>query len=137
MEEPRWLSRKLVDSIHTGQIQMFGGSHGIRDAGLIESALARPLNKWEYGDERDRCALAAAYGYGLATNHGYVDGNKRIAFLAIATFLGLNGLELDAPEPEVVRIMLKVAEGTCGEQELAEWVRSWIQSSSHGTADPD
>jgi death-on-curing protein len=125
VKEPRWLSRNLVDSIHSGQIHQFGGSHGVRDAGLIESALARPLNKWEYAQERDLCALAAAYGYGLATNHGYIDGNKRIAFLAMATFLGLNRLELDPPEPEVVRIMLKVAEGSCGEPELTAWVRSW------------
>lgn len=128
--EPRWLSRKLVDAIHAGQIHQFGGSHGIRDSGLIESALARPLYKLQYGNEQDLCALAAAYGYGLATNHGYVDGNKRIAFLAIATFLGLNNLDLDPPEPEVVRIMLRVADGSCGEPELTEWVRSWVRPAS-------
>lgn len=132
MKEPRWLSRSLVDSIHAGQIRMFGGSHGIRDPGLIESALARARNKWEYGDERDVCALAAAYAYGLAANHGYVDGNKRIAFLALATFLGFNGLEIDAPEREVVHIMLRVAEGTCGEPELTEWVRQWAGPIDQG-----
>jgi death-on-curing protein len=125
MDEPRWLSRRLVDSIHSGQVRQFGGSHGVRDDGLIESALARPLNKWQYAEERDPCALAAAYGYGLATNHGYIDGNKRIGFLAAATFLGLNGWELDAPETEVVRIMLRVADGSCGEEELTEWIRRW------------
>lgn len=128
MREPRWLSRMLVDGIHAGQIRLFGGAHGVRDEGLIESALARPLNKWAYGQERDLCSLAAAYGYGLATNHGYIDGNKRIAFLAIATFLGLNGLDLDPPEPDVVRIMLRVADGSCDEPELTEWVRRWVRS---------
>lgn len=130
MNEPRWLSRKLVDSIHFGQIRSFGGAHGARDPGLIDSALARPLNKWEYGEERDLCALGAAYGYGLACNHGYVDGNKRIAFMAMATFLALNGLELDAPEPDVVSIMIKVASGECGEAELAEWLRVWVRPPS-------
>jgi death on curing protein len=125
MDEPRWLFRRLVDAMHFQQIQQFGGSHGVRDDGLIESALARPLNKWQYAEERDLCALAAAYGFGLATNHGYIDGNKRIGFLAIATFLGLNGREVDAPELEVVRIMLRVADGSCGEAELAEWIRNW------------
>lgn len=129
MPEPRWLGRKLVDSIHFGQIRSFGGAHGVRDSGLIESALARPLNKWEYGEERDLCALAAAYGYGLATNHGYIDGNKRIAFLAMATFLGLNSLELDPPEPEVVTMMLGVADGRSGEAELTEWARAWTRLS--------
>jgi death-on-curing protein len=135
VKEPRWLSRKLVDSIHSGQIHQFGGSPGVRDAGLIESALARPLNKWEYAEERDPCALAAAYGYGLATNHGYVDGNKRIGFLAMYVFLGLNGLELDSPEPEAVRIMLRVAEGACEEPELTDWVRQWARPVDEGEPD--
>lgn len=137
MKEPRWLSRKLVDGIHSGQIHQFGGSPGVRDAGLIESALARPINKWEYAEERDLCALAAAYGYGLARNHGYIDGNKRIGFLAMYVFLGLNGLELDSPEPEAVRIMLRVAEGACEEPELTEWVRNWSGPSALEAPEPE
>jgi death-on-curing protein len=137
VKEPRRLGRKLIDSIHSGQIHQFGGSPGVRDAGLIESALARPVNKWEYGQERDLCALAAAYAYGLTTNHGYIDGNKRIGFLAMYVFLGLNGLELDTPEPEAVRIMLKVAEGVCEEPELTEWVRSWTEAPARETEDAD
>ena len=132
MSEPRWVERRLADGMHLGQIQTFGGSHGIRDAGLIDSALARPRNKCAYG-KRELAPLAAAYAFGLANNQGYVDGNKRIAFLAMATFLELNGLELDPPESEVVRIMLRVANGSCSEEELAEWVRNWARPIS-GTA---
>jgi death-on-curing protein len=101
---------------------------GIRDENALESALARPRNKWHYEPSSDLAALAAAYGYALARSHPYRDGNKRSAFLAMYVFLGLNGHELDAPEEEVVRIMLAVAAGRCSERKLAEWVREYTTS---------
>lgn len=123
--EPKWLERRLVDYIQQSQIVLFGGASGVRDSGLIESALMRPRHKWDFADERDLCALAAAYGYGLATNHGYVDGNKRVSFVAMITFLEWNGWVFDAPEPEVVSFMVGVAAGEQGEDDIAEWLRSW------------
>ncbi|WP_420127983.1 type II toxin-antitoxin system death-on-curing family toxin [Longimicrobium sp.] len=125
--EPRWLGRRLVDYIQQNQIVLFGGAYGVRDSGLIESALMRPRNKWDFADEHDLCSLAAAYGYGLATNHGYVDGNKRVAFVAMTTFLELNGLLFDALEPEVVRFMVGVAAGENAEDSIAEWLRRWTE----------
>ncbi len=122
-EEPVWLSRTLLDVVHADLIAQHGGSTGVRDDGLIESALARPQNTLAYGGAVDLAALAAAYAVGLAKNHGYIDGNKRIAFMAMYVFLGINGVELDAPEPEVVRIMTDVATGAVGEAEMAVWIR--------------
>ena len=126
MTEPLWLRRAWVDALHFQQLKRFGGLYGIRDDGAIESALARARNQWEYAEERDLAALAAAYGFGLTRSHGYSDGNKRVGFMAMAVFLELNGWELDAPEPEVVSIMLAVAAGEATEPELAEWVRQHL-----------
>lgn len=127
MSEPLWLKGEWVDALHFQQLKRFGGLYGIRDLGAIESALARSRNQWEYAEERDIARLAAAYGFGLARSHGYSDGNKRIAFVAMAVFLDLNGWSLEAPEPDVVRIMLGVAAGEISEKQLATWVYSHIQ----------
>jgi death-on-curing protein len=124
VEEPRWLSRRLIDAMHADQIRQHGGGPGIRDPNLLASALQRPLDKWHYGGERDLFALAAAYGYGLVKNHGYIDGNKRIGFVAMYVFLGANGVELSAPEPEAVLVTLGVADGSIGEAELSGWLRA-------------
>lgn len=122
-QEPTWLTWRIVQAIHFDQVLQHGGSQQVRDVALIESALSRPIDKW--GDEgADVLLLAAAYGFGIARNHGFEDGNKRTAFLAMYTFLGLNGYELEAPEVEVAQIMVGVADGTVGEAELATWVRS-------------
>lgn len=126
MNEPLWLRREWVDALHFQQLQRFGGLHGIRDEGAVESALARARNQWEYAGERDLAVLAAAYGYGLTRGHGYSDGNKRIGFVAMAVFLDLHDLDLDAPEPEVVRTMLGVAAGEVAEADLAAWVRAHV-----------
>jgi death on curing protein len=126
--EPIWLSWRIVESIHIEQILQHGGSRGVRDKGLIESALARPVNKWQY-EGADVFALAAAYGFGIAKNHGFEDGNKRTAFVSLYTFLGLNGYDLDAPEPEVVRVMTAVADGTLPEEGLAEWIQACARKS--------
>ncbi len=127
MSEPLWLRRAWVDALHFQQLRRFGGLYGVRDDGAIESALARGRNQWDYADERDIAALAAAYGFGLTRSHGYSDGNKRIGFVAMAVFLDLNDWELDAPEAEVVRIMLAVAAGEASEPDLTEWVRQHLR----------
>ena len=101
----------------------------MRDDNALESALARPQQRWHYGQEVDIAALAAAYAFGLVKNHPYRDGNKRIGFLALVTFLGINGFDFDAPEQEVVAEMLMLADGRLSEEQLAEWVRSHISRS--------
>ena len=121
MSEPVWLSIDLIIAIHDEQLEQFGGPSGLRDRGLLESALARPLNQYAYGKD-DLAALAAAYGFGLAKNHSFVDGNKRTALLAIVTFLGLNGREFTASETEAAVTMLGVASGEIDEEELARWI---------------
>ncbi len=105
---------------------MYGGSHGVRDAALIESALSRPVNRWMYTPECDLSDLAASYAYGLAKNHGYVDGNKRIAFVAMGVFLFRNGLLLEAADDDAIATMIGVASGERSEDELAEWLRERV-----------
>lgn len=129
MPEPIWLTRGIVDTLHELLLVEYGGAGGTRDGGLIDSALARPRNKAAYGDP-DLPALAASYAYGLAQNHGYVDGNKRVAATALGVFLDLNGLELVAPEPELVSIILALAAGDLSEEQLAAWVRGKVMTRS-------
>lgn len=123
MAAPRWQPRLVLDAAHFDQLREHGGRPGVRDEGALEAALARPLHKWAYEPKPDLATLAAAYGYGLATGHPYVDGNKRAAFLAMVIFLGLNGHDLDASEPEVVTVMLGLASGQMKERALADWLR--------------
>lgn len=125
--EPRWLSRLVVDTIQMDQIREHGGLPGIRDENALESALARPRQKWAYAEERDIAALAAAYGFGLARNHPYRDGNKRIGFLAMVTFLGINGWELDVTDADVITTILALASGDLEEDVLARWIRSHLK----------
>jgi death-on-curing protein len=121
--EPRWLSLTVALAIHSDQIKEHGGSLGLRDRGLLESALARPLNLLNYQPDSDVFALAASYGFGIARNHPFVDGNKRVAFQAMYVFLGLNGWRIESDEPEVVRMMLALASGNLEEGELGAWLR--------------
>jgi death-on-curing protein len=120
--EPQWLDTDIVLDIHAEQLAIFGGGDGMRDLGLLESALARPLNKFAYG-ETDIAALAAAYAFGIARNHPFVDGNKRAAFGAMIVFLGLNGIDLDVPSEDATAIILEVAAGEIEEDGLARWLR--------------
>lgn len=124
--EPVWLDRLILETLHDQLILEYGGTPGTRDAGLVESALGRPRNKWLYEENVDLSLLAASYAFGLAKNHGFVDGNKRIAATAMGVFLGLNGLELEAPEPELVSAILAIAKGEWTEDELAAWIRERI-----------
>jgi death-on-curing protein len=106
------------------------GLPGIRAENALESALARPRQKWAYEPDVDLALLAAAYGFGIASNHPYRDGNKRIAFLAMAIFLGLNGSDIEATEPEVVTAMLALAAGRLTESRLADWIREHLAPES-------
>ncbi len=112
-----------MDAVHLDLIRTHGGLSGIRGESALESALARPQHRWVDGRRVDVADLAATYGFGLARNHPYRDGNKRVAFLAMLVFLGLNDYDLEAPEAEVVTVMLKVAAGELSETALAKWVR--------------
>jgi death-on-curing protein len=118
-----WLSRVVVDAIHNDQLREHGGLPGVRDENVLESALARPQQKWHYSDRPDVPMLAAAYAFGLVQNHPYRDGNKRIGLLAMVTFLGLNGHDFSATEAEVVTTILALADGSLSEEALAGWIR--------------
>jgi len=113
----------VVDAIHNDQLREHGGLPGIRDENVLESALARPQQKWQYAEDTDISTLAAAYGFGLVKNHPYRDGNKRIGFLAMVTFLEMNGHEFNATDVEVVAEILALADGRVSEPELTDWVR--------------
>ncbi|HZE61308.1 MAG TPA: type II toxin-antitoxin system death-on-curing family toxin [Burkholderiales bacterium] len=117
-----WIKRSAILAAHEEQLAEHGGSPGIRDAGLLDSALARPLNRTAYG-RPDAAELAASYAYGLATNHPFVDGNKRTAFIALELFLALNGYRFAAGDAESVMSLLAVAAGTMKEEALANWIR--------------
>ena len=118
----RWLNAAVLTAVHDMQLAEHGGGTGIRDAGLFESALAKPRHLAAYG-KPDASALAAAYGYGIARNHPYVDGNKRTAFVATELFLRLNGWQLMAEDADCVLTMLAVAAGDLSEEQFADWVR--------------
>jgi death on curing protein len=122
--EPYWLDRVVVDALHNDQLREHGGLPGVREENALESALGRPRQKWQYDADADLAALAAAYGFGLVKNHPYRDGNKRVGFLAIATFLGINGRELQATDAEVVAEILALADGRVSERQLADWIRA-------------
>ena len=123
MTEPRRLSPVYILSIHADQIQSHGGSVGIRDRGLLLSALERPRNRFQYEPDVDLADLAAAYAFGISSNHPFVDGNKRVAFLAMYLVLGLNGFRIDAAEEDVVAHILALASGQLAESALADWIR--------------
>ena len=126
MTEPRWLALVHILAVHSDQIQAHGGSLGLRDRGLLESALERPRNRFHYEPTSDLPSLAASYGFGIAKNHPFVDGNKRVAFQAMYLFLGLNGLRIDASEEEVVATILSLASGDLDEPGLAAWLRDHV-----------
>jgi death-on-curing protein len=122
MSEPIWLDVDEVIDMHAEQLAIFGGPEGIRDHGLLESAILRPVNQWSYG-KTDMAALAAAYAFGLARNHAFVDGNKRIAFHAMMVFLRVNDIPF-APDPaHATSIILSLAAGEVSEESLTRWIR--------------
>jgi len=121
MSEPVWLRIETILAAHDEQLAEHGGGAGVRDPGLLESALARPLNLFAYG-EPSLPKLAASYAFGIARNHPFVDGNKRTAAVAAELFLGLNGLDLTVDDVELVRVFLALAAGEVTEEELAAWI---------------
>lgn len=125
MSEPQWLAVDLVIDIHAEQLALFGGPAGIRDQGMLESALGRPQNKFAYG-ERDLTALAAAYAFGIARNHPFIDGNKRAALAAMIVFFNLNGIDLLIPQADMTAAILAVAAGEAEEDVLVQWLRDHL-----------
>lgn len=123
-----WIEESVVLALHEEHLAEHGGPVGIRDRGLLESALFRPQNLIGYGNP-DLAALAAAYGFGLARNHPFIDGNKRTAFTVMELFLALNGQELIADDPSCIVTILKLAEGSLTEAEFADWIRANTNSS--------
>ena len=121
----KWIAPEVALAAHREQLAEHGGGDGIRDPGLFESVMARPINLAAYG-EPDAAALAASYAFGLARNHAFVDGNKRTAAVVSETFLMLNGWELTATDAELVVAFLALAAGELSEEELAAWFREHI-----------
>ena len=122
----RWINKQALLLLHDESLAMHGGLSGLRDEGLLDSALARPLNLAAYG-EPDVAELAASYGVGLAKNHPFADGNKRAAFLAVGLFLYLNGYRLTATQADATLTMLAVAAGDMNEPAFADWIRTHIE----------
>ncbi|MBT3040447.1 MAG: type II toxin-antitoxin system death-on-curing family toxin [Candidatus Thiodiazotropha endolucinida] len=121
MKEPVWVLHEVVIAVHQSLLAEHGGAPGIRDESLLESALSRSRQRFEYSDEPSIFELAASYCYGLANNHPFVDGNKRIALTIAALFLELNGYSLTAPEPNAVVIIEELAAGNLSEDDLSSW----------------
>ena len=126
MDEPIWLTRAMVEAAHAEQVREHGGLLGIRDDGLLESALSRPRHRWSFDSEMDLNSLTAGYGFGLTKNHAFLDGNKRIGFVAMNMFLIMNGFEIETPEPTIVSTMLEVAAGALDDAGLMEWLRGVV-----------
>ena len=124
MREPVWINKAVILAVHDEQLAEHGGGTGLRDEGLLDSALARPQNRHGYDRNTDACTLAAAYAFGIARNHPFVDGNKRTAFVAAELFLELNGVTLEAGDGDCVIIMLRLAAGEIDEGEFAAWLRA-------------
>ncbi|MEZ5749523.1 MAG: type II toxin-antitoxin system death-on-curing family toxin [Caenibius sp.] len=120
--EPRWVGEQTALALHDRQLAEHGGPSGIRDAGMLASALARPVNQWAYGED-DPCALAAAYAFGIARNHPFTDGNKRTAWVVARLFLRKNGVPLAYAERHAIRTVQALAAGELTEDELADWFR--------------
>lgn len=128
MAEPVWIVRDVVLAVHDEQLSEHGGQSGVRDLGLLESALARPRNQYAYG-ETSITRLAASYAFGLSRNHPFLDGNKRTSLVVAELFLALNGLELAASDAECVTTFLALAAGELTEEELAGWIGSHVVAS--------
>ena len=130
--EPRWISRKALLLLHEESLAEFGGARGLRDEGLLDSALARPQHTQTYKSDSTIADLAAAYGFGLAKNHAFVDGNKRAAYLGMGLFLAINGYRLKPNQVDAIETMLGVASGDINETALS----AWIAKNSFSTRPP-
>jgi death on curing protein len=129
VNEPIWLDVEILIDLHAEQLALFGGPDGIRDQGMLESALGRPINKFTCG-ETDLAALAAAYAFGIARNHPFVDGNEPAAFGAMIVFLGLNDIDFLVPPESATAMILSLAAGEVNEEGLTRWIRdNWPSES--------
>ena len=128
MTSIRWVNQQALIFLHSESLAEHGGVEGIRDEGLLESALYRPLNLYNYEQETDIAKLAAAYGFGIVRNHPFVDGNKRAGFLAVGLFLALNGYTLEVSQLKATQTMLALAVGEISENEFSQWLKIHIQS---------
>lgn len=126
MTEPVWIPIATLHLLHDRQLELFGGLRGVRDEGAIESALARPMNAWTYGQAADLEALAATYLCALARQQGYLDGNKRSALAAMLVFLKINGRRLEAPGAELYAIVISAATNEIGIDQVAAWIRAHV-----------
>src|SRR5215471_20762109 len=122
IEAPAWITYDQAPALHSRQLRRFGGASGLRDEGILRSALGRPLNKWNY-EQAGLPELAAAYAFGLAKNHAFVDGNKRIAFMTMMVFLRKNGVRFAPAPAHATKIILSLAAGEVSEESLARWIR--------------
>ena len=122
-KEPTWLTYEQVIAVHSLQLRRFGGAPGLRDEGMLRSALERPANKWHY-EQADMPELAAAYAFGLAKNHAFVDGNKRIAFMSMVIFLRKNGVRFSPDQAQATAMIMALATGEVSEESLARWIRN-------------
>ena len=130
MAEPVWIREDAVIAIHRRQLAEHGGADGIRDAGLLASALGRPKNLLAYSEEAsDLAALTASYAFGLVKNHPFIDGNKRVAFVVCRTFLKLNGCDIDSSQADKYTTFLKLAAGELSESEFTDWLRERLVAS--------
>src|SRR5262245_58011996 len=120
--EPKWVTCDQVIAMHSRQLRRFGGASGMRDEGLLRSALERAPNKWHY-EQADLATMAAAYAFGLAKNHAFVDGNKRIAFMTMMVFLRKNGVRFAPSQAHATQIILSLAAGEVSEESLTRWIR--------------
>ena len=130
MNEPVWVEKAALLLLHAAALAEHGGPEGMRDEGLLESALARPKNLFAYEGVNSPARLAAAYAVGISRNHPFVDGNKRAAFIAMALFLALNGSRLRAEQVDATSIMLRLAAREIGEEELAAWITARSKESN-------
>ena len=127
MSEPRWLDKSFILQVHDRQLELHGGAGGLRDDGLLDSALSRPLNAFGYG-ESDLCALGALYAAGIIQNHPFIDGNKRTGYVACLTFLRANGLKLVAPMADRLAWTLMLAAGEIDHEPYVDWLRDQTES---------
>ena len=127
MMEPVWVEKAALLHLHAKTLARFGGAEGLRDEGLLESALARPRNAFHYDGQKDIAALAASYAFGLARDHPFTDGNKRMAFMAMGLFLRINEWELDCDIVEAIQAMMALAGGEIDEDQFAAWLKRNIK----------
>ncbi len=126
--EPKWVTQDVIMAVHDRQLAEHGGGTRVRDIGMLESALARPMNQWTYGQD-DLASLAAAYAFGIARNHPFVDGNKRTAWVAARLFIALNGGALAFDKADAINTVLALAAGDMPEDALAEWLRERLNAA--------